>query len=299
LTIYGSPNPTIDTFVILKEAPQKLLQGLNPYASMYSKVYKDIEPNYFSYLPISILYFLPFVFFLNDPRYGLVVAMIGTYFIINKLQKNNSPQKYLYSSLFLFAPRSFYMLEHAYLDTLIFFLFILGLFLHKKSKNVLFSLVMSSFFLLKQNIIILLPLFIKKIFHSRTTVFFFLAPFLTIAFFFLWNPNAFIKNVVTINQPNSLIMQTSPFQMTITLPNALFQLFNIPMNAMQIVFTICAIVGLLIVMAVMLNTNISINRKIILILFFGYFFSYHAFFNSYYLVLLFLLFDFVLPKKLY
>jgi len=297
LTIYGSPNPTVDTFVILKEAPQKLLSGHNPYDSVYSKVYKDIEPNYFSYLPLSIIYFLPFVYFLDDPRYGLIVAMLGTYFLLNRLQKKNSSQKYLYSSLFLFAPRSFYMLEHAYLDTLIFFLFVWGLYLYGKGKNRLFSFVISTFFLLKQNIIILLPLFFNKIIRERENIFFFLAPFLSIVFFFVWNPQSFIKNIITINQPNSLIMQTSPFQMTITVPNILFQLFHPSISMMQYIFIFCALVALFITMLVLLHKKINVQRKIILILFFGYFFSYHAFFNSYYLVLLFLLFDFTLSKE--
>jgi len=297
LTIYGSPNPTVDTFVILKEAPQKLLSGHNPYDSVYSKVYKDIEPNYFSYLPLSIIYFLPFVYFLDDPRYGLIVAMLGTYFLLNRLQKKNSSQKYLYSSLFLFAPRSFYMLEHAYLDTLIFFLFVWGLYLYGKGKNRLFSFVISTFFLLKQNIIILLPLFFNKIIRERENIFLFLAPFLSIVFFFVWNPQSFIKNIITINQPNSLIMQTSPFQMTITVPNILFQLFHPSISMMQYIFIFCALVALFITMLVLLHKKINVQGKIILILFFGYFFSYHAFFNSYYLVLLFLLFDFTLSKE--
>lgn len=297
LTVVGSPNPTVDTFVILKEAPQKLLQGQNPYDSIYSKVYKDIEPDYFSYLPLSIIYFLPFVFFFNDPRYGLLVAMVGSYFLMNKLQKKDGQQKYLFSSLFLFAPRSFYMIEHAYLDTLIFFLFLAGFYFYEKKKNRLFSFIISCFFLLKQNIIILLPLYIKTIIKRKDTILLFLVPFVSILIFFAWNPQSFIKNIITINQPDSLIMRTSPFQMTITIPNILFQLFHFSQVWMQRIFIISAVVALLITVIILFSDKLNIQRKIILMLFFGYFFSYHAFFNSYYLVLLFLLFDFILSKE--
>lgn len=299
LTIYGSPKPVVDSFVILKEAPQKLLHGQNPYNSVYSRVYKNINPDYFNYLPFSIIYFLPFVALLNDPRYGLILAMIGTYILLNKFQKKNTPQKYLYSSLFLFAPRSFYMIEHAYLDTLIFFLFVLALYFQEKKKYNYFSIILSGFFLLKQNMAILLPLFIKKIFQKKETVILFIAPFLSVLLFFLWNPQSFIRNIITVNQPNGLIMQGAPFQMSITIPNILYQLFNIPIASMQLVFTICAIFALVIAICIFLDKRLTSHRKIILILFFGYFFSYHAFFNSYYLVLLFLIFDFVLSKKLY
>lgn len=297
LTIYGSPSPTVDSFVILKEAPQKLLQGQNPYNSIYSRVYRNIEPNYFNYLPLSIIYFLPFVFLFNDPRYGLVVALLGTYILMNRLQKKNSPQKYLYSSLFLFAPRSFYMIEHAYLDTLIFFLFVWGLYLYEKGKNRLFSLIISSLFLLKQNMLILLPLYFNKIIRRKENILLFLAPFISVVFFFVWNPQSFIRNIITVNQPNNIITKGAPFQMSITIPNIVFQLFHPSSHTMQIVFAICALIALFIVVLVLLNKKLPVQRKIILILFFGYFFSYHAFFNSYYPVLLFLLFDFTLSKE--
>lgn len=297
LTIYGSPNPTVDSFVILKEAPQKLLQGLNPYNSIYTRVYKEVDPNYFNYLPFSIIYFLPFVYFFNDPRFGLIVSMLGTYLLMNKLQKKNNPQKYLYSSLFLFAPRSFYMLEHAYLDTLIFFLFVWGVYLYEKGKNRLFSLVISSLFLLKQNMIILLPLYFNKMIRQKENILLFLAPFISVLFFFAWNPQSFIRNIISVNQPNGLIMKMAPLQMTITVPNILFQLFHPSTDMMQYIFIISALVALFITLLVLLSKKVNLQRKIILILFFGYFFSYHAFFNSYYLVLLFLLFDFTLLKE--
>ncbi|MCX6731360.1 MAG: hypothetical protein NTZ55_05945 [Candidatus Roizmanbacteria bacterium] len=299
LTIFGSPRPTVDSFVILKEAPQKLMQGLNPYDSTYSRVYKNMEPDYFNYLPLSIVYFLPFVALFNDPRFGLVITMITTYLLLNKLQKKNTEQKSLYSSLFLFAPRSFYMIEHAYLDTVIFFLFVLALYFQERKKYKLFSLVLSCFFLFKQNMIILFPLFIKKLFQKRVMLVMFLLPFLTILIFFLWNPSSFFKNVVTVNQPTGIIMKGAPFQMSVTIPNIVYQLFNIPLEQMQSVFMVCAVVALLITILLMIDTKLTLNRKIVLILFFGYFFSYHAFFNSYYLVLLFLLFDFISLKKIY
>jgi len=294
--MYGSQNPVVDTFVILKEAPQKLLLGQNPYDSIYSKVYKEIQPNYFSYLPLGIIYFLPFVYFLQDPRFGLVIAMIGTFLIINRLQKKNS-HKYLYSSLVLFAPRSFYMLEHAYLDTLIFFLFVLGLYFHMKGKNRLFSLTLSCFFLMKQNMIVLLPLYIKRLLKKKSGVVFFLIPFISVIAFFVWNPQAFVKNIITVNQPNNLIMKTSPFQMTITIPNIVFQLFHLSDGQMQVVFVASAVIALFLMAIILLNRKLTTLRKIILILFLGYFFSYHAFFNSYYLILMFLLLDFTLSKE--
>ena len=297
LTIYGSPKPIVDSFVILKEAPQKLMQGLNPYDSTYSRVYKNIEPNYFNYLPLSIIYFLPFVGILNDPRYGLIIIMIGTYLLFNKLQKKNFLQKNLYSSLFLFAPRSFYMIEHAYLDTVIFFLFVLAIYFQERKNYKWFAFILSCFFLFKQNIIILFPLFIKKLLQKKESLVVFFIPFLSILVFLLWSPSAFVRNIITVNQPNGIIMKVAPFQMSIAVPNILFQLFSIPLDNMQTIFAVGVLGTLLVTIIIMLDVKLTLNRKIILILFFGYFFSYHAYFNSYYLVLLFLFFDFVLSKE--
>lgn len=299
LTVYGSPSPIVDSFVIFKEAPLKLLQGINPYDSWYSKVYKNVDPHYYNLLPFSIIYFLPFVFIFNDPRFGIIFAMLGTYIVMNQLQNKNTPQKYLYSSLFLLAPRSFYMLEHAYLDTIIFFFIALGLYFQKKRKNKLFASILSCSFLLKQNIAILIPLYLKKIFEKKSTLIFFLIPFVLVFVFFVWNPLAFFRNIITYNQPNGAALISAPFQMTLAVPNSIFQFFNVPIINMNLIFTICTLLALLITVVILLDKRLTINRKIILILFFEYFFSYHAFFNSYYLVLLFLLFDFILPKKVY
>ncbi len=62
-TIYTSPNPKVDVFIILKEAPQKLLQGINPYNAIFSRVYPNITPNYVGYLPLPFLHVTPFVIF--------------------------------------------------------------------------------------------------------------------------------------------------------------------------------------------------------------------------------------------
>ena len=297
LTIYGSPNPTVDSFVILKEAPQKLMQGLNPYNSLYSRVYKNIEPNYFNYLPFSIIYNLPFVLLFGDPRFGIVAAMIGTYWLINKLQKKNCTQKYLYSSLFLFAPRSFYMIEHAYLDTVIFFLFVLAYFFAERKQNTLFAVILSCFFLLKQNILILFPLFLKAITRKREFILLFIIPFSLLLIFFCWDPAAFIKMTIGGYQFSEKFLMISPTEVKIVVPNFLFQLFHFSVSQMKIVYSCCAAIAFVMIVIVYFTKKININRKIVLILFFGYFFSYHAFFNSYYLVLLFLLFDFVLSKE--
>lgn len=297
LTIYGSPRPSVDTFVIIKEAPLKLLQGQNPYNSIYSQVYKGVEPNYYNYLPLSIVYFLPFVYFFNDPRFGIVFAMVAIYLLMNRLQKKNAPQKHLLSSLFLFAPRSFYMIEHVYLDTLIFFFFILSSYFFQKSKNKLFSLTLSCFFSLKQNMIILIPIFIDKLIKKKENMLFFLIPFLLIALFMAWNPQRFIMNTLIIYKPSNELQMVAPLQTKIVIPNMIFQIFHPSSASMQVIFKLCIAVMLIISLLVILDKKLDMNKKIVLILFFSCFFSYHAYFNSYYLVLLFLFFDFVLSKK--
>ena len=60
LMLIGSPSPGIDVFIILKEAPLKLLQGINPYRTLYTAVFPGVVPDYYGYWPASFFFTLPF-----------------------------------------------------------------------------------------------------------------------------------------------------------------------------------------------------------------------------------------------
>ncbi len=124
LMIISSPQPWIDVYEILKEAPQALLRGKNPYSITYKKMYPQVEPNFFSYLPFMFLYTAPFVVLFNDPRLGFILAQFLTFFILAKKfswrDKNFGRQfSFLLGLLILFQPLSLYMTEQSYTEPLI------------------------------------------------------------------------------------------------------------------------------------------------------------------------------------
>lgn len=288
-TISTSPHPHVDTIIVLKEAPFKFLQGINPYNTTYTRVYSNILPNYYNYLPFSILFFLPFDLLFQDPRYALLITNFLSFLLLFKMVQNTYKKRALLPvSLILFLPGSFYMIEHAYLDQVVFFFFILSIFCLKKSYKT-FYLILSLFFSFKQNLILLFPYFIN-IKHIKKYYFYILSPFVLIFPFLFWNPSAFIKNVVSSLKPEQI---TSPINSSLTVPTFIINSLQITWNIKPNVYMTCFFIFVLLYIYVLFKKNVSISQKTILIIFISYFFSYHAFFNSYFLVGLFIVYDFI------
>jgi len=294
LTIYNSPHPHVDTVVVLKEAPLKLIQGKNPYSEEYSRVYPGIESNYYNYLPASFLYSLPFVLLFNDPRFGIICANLVSIFLLRKLFKNkiNPYSLNILTLVFLFLPRSFYILEHSYLDPIIFLFFICFLYFYLNKKIGWAILFLGFFFSFRQTLIILLPILlqgIKKLQEiitlKKLILFFF--PFMIVFLFFIFNPKAFLEDVFFNLNPNKI---TSPIYNSLTLPSLLNKTIFVSNN--QYGYLTGYLFFLLLYLFVYLQKrHILIKLSTVLLLF--NIFMYHAFFNSYYLVCLFLFTDYL------
>lgn len=291
-TLMNSPKPTVDTIVVFKEAPLKIINGINPYSSNFSKVYQNIEPNYYNYLPFSFIYMLPFVLIFNDPRYGVIVANLVSVFVLYKLISKYKNQKItnLFIMAFLFLPRSFYMLEHSYMDPIIFSFFLLSVyfFIIKKIKFSLLSL--SLFFSFRQTLFLLLPIVflqkkIRKFITFRNAVFF-LSPFLLIFVFIVIDPKAFSDDTV-FNLSSKKI--TSPIGISLTLPTFLINFISKNVNQAHLIGYLFLAASYLL----LLFNKIPLITKIVMALFFINFGLYHAFFNSYYFITQFLLLDIV------
>jgi hypothetical protein len=287
-TIHGSPNPRVDTIVVLKEAPLKFIQGKNPYNSQFSRVYANIEPTYYNYLPFSFIYFMPFVRFLSDPRYGIVsanlISAILLYLIFKKTKDKDTLKMFV--AMFLFLPRSFYMLEHVYLDSVIFTFFLGFYHLSQKKFRRLASFFLGLMFSFKQNIFLIFPYFFNKPVRRRLNYVFLILPFLLAVYFFAIDKNSFLNNTVFNLSPKSI---TSPIDYSLTLPTFIKSFAlpnkNVIYNVSFVIFAIVYVVVLLFSKRKRIENSLAIT-----VLLFNYF-SYHAFFNNYYLAVQFLLFE--------
>ncbi len=289
-TIINSPAPIVDVFVILKEAPLKFINGINPYSANFTQIYANIKRTYFGYLPFSFLFFLPFVIFLGDPRYGIIFANLISVYVLNKIFKKRGSPKNLscFLLMFLFAPRGFYMLEHTYLEPIIFSFFLLYLFFYTKLNYGKASIFLSLFFSFKQNYIVLFPLIITKRYLLKlrefTNLILLLLPSLIPLYFFLIDKQSFIRNTILIMNPNVL---PSPITNSLSLQTFLVRMINannLSLSGIMVFF-------LLIIYIICIRKKVSVILKVALFLFFFHFLMYQSFFNHYYIVALFLLLD--------
>ena len=292
-TIFSSPHPIVDTIVVLKEASLKFFAGLNPYTSTYTKVYENINPNYYNYLPFSFIFFLPFVLIFNDPRFGIIFCNILSAIFIYRIFKENNNKNilllFIYS--FLFFPRSFYMLEHVYLDTVIFSFFLGFYYFYSNKKYLLAFLTLSLFFSFKQPMILALPImltnvnFRKKILERQNLLIFVIPLFLPL-YYLLLNKTAFLNNIIFNLNLNKI---TSPINGSLTIQTFLknFIFFT---STTSIYFTLIFTIIFLII----IRSKIPTIQKFTLTYFTFNFFMYHAFFNSYYFYVEFLFFSMIL-----
>lgn len=289
-TIIGSPAPKVDSYFVLKEAPLKFVNGENPYSATFTKVYED-KLDYFGYMPFSFIYTLPFVLLFSDPRYGIIFANLISVFIlyIILIKKGNKQMVNLFILTFLFLPRSFYMLEHVYLDSVIFSFFLLYIYLNFKQKSKISFFILSIFFSFKQSMLFLLPLFLnKKLFFksfSKVNLIFFFLPFLLPLYFLFLNKKAFLDDIIFLFNPNTT---PAPVSLSLSL-STLIRIFN--SNSNLLYFSLIGIVSSLIIYFFLLRKNYSFMFKIAIILFVFNFFTYLSFFNHYYIVALFLILD--------
>lgn len=289
-TIRHSPFPSVDVFVILKEAPRILLAGQNPYSSIYSQVYPQVNPDYYPYLPFSFIYTLPFVFVFSDPRYGVLAANLISVFLIYKLfrKQANFRELTIFSTTFLFLPGSFFILEHSYLDPVIFAFFLFYIFLSSEKRQGLSFFVLALFFSFKQYLLVFLPAFFNKNRLSQIksrSIIFFLLPFLLPLYFFLFDPSSFLKDLVFFYHPGKVPV---PISASLSLPTFL-NYFNLISNNIARLFA--GLVPLLILYLLTLKAKISLVFKLAILLFFFHYLLYHSFFNHYYLIAQLLLLD--------
>lgn len=122
--LFASPHPSIDVFTNLTNGVMTLASGFNPYLGSDS----------FDYLPSNLyLHIIPWWLF-NDVRGVYIIAELVTLLCFLSIKTHSIPleKKGLIALLFLYHPRSLFILEQAWIDPLILMLFSLFLVLRER-----------------------------------------------------------------------------------------------------------------------------------------------------------------------
>ena len=150
-----SSHPWIDVWVNNTAAVDHFLKGVNPYTQNYPDIYKgtyDYKPG-FLYFPGLLFWLAPFRALFGDIRYGFVFAnllvAIGTMGLAKKL-KVAEPVRWLLALLWLSFPVTFFVLEQAWIDTILAALAILTFWCVEEKKWVLSGICVGAAFAVKQ-----------------------------------------------------------------------------------------------------------------------------------------------------
>lgn len=122
----ASPSPVIDTFSVSQEASQYVLEGRNPYNSPVSDVYKGklnfgYKLKAYVYLPADLYLQTVSYVLTRDVRYVNILAELVAALAIWRLARRRWGESTAecISLLFLYGPRSLYVIEQAWVDPLI------------------------------------------------------------------------------------------------------------------------------------------------------------------------------------
>ena len=190
--VVSSPNPKIDVYDFLRQGAIAAVSGQNPYTLTYQKMYADMTPDFYFYLPGTIYLTIPSVIIFNDPRYTFVFAEIAVALIVYKLVKKQR-DKLIFPLLLLNNPMPLFIIEQSWTEPLILLgLTVFGwLILQKRTllAAIVFGIVMAT----KQHLFLLLPLAIRNI---RLAVIACLVAAVLILPYLLWSPADFIHDTI-------------------------------------------------------------------------------------------------------
>jgi hypothetical protein len=137
----ASPAPITDVFTSIQESAQHLFEGRNPYTTPVSDVYNGaLDFGYvlkgYTYLP-GDLYLQAIAYKVGgDIRYACVLGEMFVAFALWRLSRRRWGESTagLLVLLFLYNPRSLYVLEQGWIDPLILMLFAASLLLRERQK---------------------------------------------------------------------------------------------------------------------------------------------------------------------
>lgn len=147
--VLGSPNPVIDVYGWLSEAPEHLLAGVNPYAADYSNCYASprarqyglflahVDPHPGGYPPLPILLGLPFRLCRLDVRYANVWCDLTAALVLflTGRRRQNAEIGLLAAAIYLNLPGAPYLIESAWYEPMIAALLGIGLLLREQGSR--------------------------------------------------------------------------------------------------------------------------------------------------------------------
>lgn len=199
LMLLASPHPIIDVFTILKEAPYVLIQGANPYNTVYSPVYGGIQTNYYPYWPAAFILQLPFVLLFSDPRVLLVIADAVSAYLLYRIGKSTYMAELLVL-VYLFRPNALFIIEQSWVTSLTFLGLLVTLYSYQRQKMILpavsaaLLVAIQPYFITVLPFIILLRQIIAKAFIALTAGLL----VLVVVPFLVWDPAAFIDKTILV-----------------------------------------------------------------------------------------------------
>jgi hypothetical protein len=138
--IRASPQPWMDVWVVQQKAPAALLRGANPYSVSYPNIYGNLTQQFYApqvvagnrllgypYPPLPILAALPGVALLGDARYAMVALMALAAWMLARALPTSSTAE-LAGLFLLFQPRTFFVVEQAWVEPVVLASFALVLF---------------------------------------------------------------------------------------------------------------------------------------------------------------------------
>jgi hypothetical protein len=132
-TVLASPDPIIDVYGWLRQAPANLLAGKNPYAARYANVYgsdrarkygafiSESDPHPAAYPPLPILLALPFTTVGLDVRLANVWCdLVAAYVLfLAGRRRGNSHAGLLLAAAYLNLPGAPYLIENAWYEPML------------------------------------------------------------------------------------------------------------------------------------------------------------------------------------
>ncbi len=212
-----APSPHIDVWTVEIDSVKALLSGTNPFSITFANPYGDNSPFFppgvsvngrlqfgFVYPPLTLLLCVPGWLLGGDPRYSTLAAMGGAALLMGYARPG--PIGKLISTVFLFTPRTWFVMDRAWTDPFVVLATAGVVFTACRYPKKLF-IALGLYFCLKQHMWIGAPasllLFARpfqwkevgRVFAKAAAV----GAGVTVPFF-LWGPGAFINSVLNIRE---------------------------------------------------------------------------------------------------
>jgi len=209
----ASPDPWIDVYVFQRESLSVLLSGENPYAGTLPNIYGPFTSYYprelisgsrvligYPYPPASLLLSAP-GYWLGDVRYMSLLAMSAAAALIGYARPGRI--SFAAAALLLFTPRGFFVLEQSWTEPYAVLAVAIVVFFALRAPRAL-PYAVGFLLSIKQYLVLGIPLLLillPRPWSWRSSLAWLgkaaILPVATILPFFLWDPEAFIRSVVS------------------------------------------------------------------------------------------------------